>query len=68
MAKFLDKNQFYLTHRQTASGMVRMIFVWNGKDFVRKGLLTGAQAMEFIKWAAKQGVSYVAPKGLEVNE
>jgi hypothetical protein len=45
-----------------------MIFVWNGKDFVRKGLLTGAQAMEFIKWAAKQGVSYVAPKGLEVNE
>ena len=66
MTGFEKNNQFYLTTRRTPLGFYRIVLVWNGRDFVRKGVLTEDEAFEFVQSAKRQGVPYVPEKTLKV--
>jgi hypothetical protein len=52
------QNQFYLTCRQVSDGKFRLILVWNGMDFIRKGFVNQAELVQFVDWSEKHGIIF----------
>ena len=51
--------QMYITVTHTVKGLYRIVLVWNGMDFVKRGVLSVDETRKFITWAKSAGIPYV---------